>query len=376
MFFSHLKKLWDEYASLVTLRSNNCATAKAYVEHNQHQHLLQFLMGLNDSYGHVRSQILMMNPLPSVNQAYSILSQEESQRNLSFSSVKRSPTPLLANRTPFEVLFNKSTSFGHIKVFGCFCYASNFKPIDKFDVRAKPYVFLCYPIHQKGYKLLDLSTNQFIVSRDVIFHEDIFSFSTKSSLSSIFPKSPSLIHDDSPLFSSSNSSTIDNSPTPSVSISSSISPVATAPLRQSTRLSKPPIWTTDYVCSNISLTYSSSTAHSISTYLNYSKLSLSYQSFLASVSTFTEPQLYHEAASDPNWREAMTKEIAALEANQTWDIVPLPSGKKPIGCRWVYKVKYKVDGRIERFKPRLVAKGYTQHYGTDYVDTLSPVVKL
>ncbi|XP_075498842.1 uncharacterized protein LOC142537170 [Primulina tabacum] len=92
VYFSHLKKPWDEYASLVTLPSCSCDTARAYVEHDQYQHLLQFLMGLNEICGHIRSQILMMSPLPSVNQAYSILSQEESHRNvLSSSSIINVP---------------------------------------------------------------------------------------------------------------------------------------------------------------------------------------------------------------------------------------------------------------------------------------------
>lgn len=59
VYFSHLK-LWDEHTSLITLPSCNCETAKAYVEHEQHQRLLQFFMGLNDGYGHLRSQILLM----------------------------------------------------------------------------------------------------------------------------------------------------------------------------------------------------------------------------------------------------------------------------------------------------------------------------
>ena len=56
----------------------------------------------------------------------------------------------------------------------------------------------------------------------------------------------------------------------------------------------------------------------------------------------------------------MASEIKALEANNTWSFQPLSPGKKAIGCKWVYKVKYKVDGTVERFKARLVAKGYTQ----------------
>lgn len=53
--------------------------------------------------------------------------------------------------------------------------------------------------------------------------------------------------------------------------------------------------------------------------------------------------------------QAMKAEIQALEDNKTWEIVPLPTGKKPIGCRWVYKIKYKADGEVERLKARLVA---------------------
>ncbi|XP_075487401.1 uncharacterized protein LOC142526717 isoform X2 [Primulina tabacum] len=81
-YYSKLKHLWDKYASLVTLPSCACDTARQYLKHEQHQRLLQFLIGLNDSYIPIRSQILMMTPLPTVGQVFSILSQEETHRSL------------------------------------------------------------------------------------------------------------------------------------------------------------------------------------------------------------------------------------------------------------------------------------------------------
>lgn len=91
--------------------------------------------------------------------------------------------------------------------------------------------------------------------------------------------------------------------------------------------------------------------------------------FIAQVSAQDEPRSYSEAIQKKEWLHAMQHELSALQNNHTWILVDLPKGKKAISCKWVYKLKLKSDGSIERYKARLVARGFTQKQGIDYDET-------
>ncbi|GMJ02586.1 hypothetical protein HRI_003927800 [Hibiscus trionum] len=117
-------------------------------------------------------------------------------------------------------------------------------------------------------------------------------------------------------------------------------------------------------------------SYPIEDYISSSKLLEHYKTFIGNISSVYEPSFYHQSVKYPEWREAMHAELKAMEDLHTWTVVPLPSGKQPIDCKWVYRVKYKADGSVDRCKARLIAKGFTQIEGIDYTDTFSPATKL
>ncbi|MCO5547412.1 hypothetical protein L7F22_000861 [Adiantum nelumboides] len=98
--------------------------------------------------------------------------------------------------------------------------------------------------------------------------------------------------------------------------------------------------------------------------------------FMAKVAQDIEPTCFEETAENVKWQEAMNEGMDTLYGNEVWELVPLPKGKKLIGCRWVYKLKHNSDGSVSRYKARLVAKGYAQTYGIDYEETFALVAKM
>jgi len=89
------------------------------------------------------------------------------------------------------------------------------------------------------------------------------------------------------------------------------------------------------------------------------RLSKSYEFTVNQLSTVSIPNSVQHALADPKWTKAVNEEMEALQKNATWKLASLPEGKSTIGCKSVFTVKLKADGNIDKYKLRLVAKGYT-----------------
>ena len=92
-----------------------------------------------------------------------------------------------------------------------------------------------------------------------------------------------------------------------------------------------------------------------------------------------DPQTYEEAImsiGSGKWQEAMNSKMDSIYSNKMWYLVDVPKGIVPISCKWIFKKKIEVDGKVETYKARLVAKRYRQRQGINYDETFTPVIML
>ncbi|KAL5785970.1 hypothetical protein ACOSQ2_008362 [Xanthoceras sorbifolium] len=374
---SNAPRIFEIQRDIAYLRQEQLSISAYYtklkVQHDQ-QKLMQFLMGLNDSYSGVRGQILLMNPLPSVRQAYSSVSQEEKQRLLTSTHAADDSggTAAMAVRSNNSRKFTPSAGPRRLdRPYGPPDFKSQEKSPDfsgggrRVDQdrkqtgfgRGRPHcthcgelghwIQTCYELH--GYPAGHPKA-QFTGPKR--FHNNNR------------PAANQVTEDSSPVVSISEVqlkqllSLLDNKTEGSSSQAHAVTKPGLSTI--TTRSWIIDSGATDHISSSSKLFFRATKNCSLPPVLLPT----------------AEPKSYSEAAAHPKWQEAMSSELQALQANGTWSLVPLPAGKSPIGCKWVFKIKHRSDGSIERYKARLVAKGFTQLEGIDYQDTFSPTAKI
>uniref|UniRef100_A0A2N9GG47 CCHC-type domain-containing protein n=1 Tax=Fagus sylvatica TaxID=28930 RepID=A0A2N9GG47_FAGSY len=229
--------------------------------------------------------------------------------------INRSPRVALDGKVTEEVWTGQEVDYSFMRIFGCPAYVHiSGEDRSKLDPKSNKCIFLGFKKGVKGYKLWDPVAQKVVISRDVVFDE--------KSMTKAFKEEK---------------------------VSSSRKQIAP-----------------DQIGLNATKDHQSGMVLRILSLMLYLPVA-------KDPSTFQEAI---ESSEKDKWMEAMVEENESLSKNKTWELTELPKGKKPIGCKWVFKKKEAVSEKEgERFKARLVAKGYSQRHGIDYDEVFSPVVR-
>ncbi len=277
----------------------------------------------------------------------------------------RCPTRALDSITPEEAWSGRMPCIAHMRVFGCVAYAMvPDEKRGKLDSKGTKCLFLGYCEGTKAYRLMCLQTKKIIKSRDVVFMEDSTSVGNDLEIRpSGRNEGPTVVVVDesskSPKCEDPDERVGDNvvandEVTEGPSLSDGNGERFGVDGRYPTRKRRPlGEWWKNHILPQ-------------------------YDEERANVAFLEDPLNLCEAMRSEDaskWEAAMQEEYASLMANGTWELSILPTGRKSVGCKWVFRTKRDASGEIVRHKARLVAKGYSQVAGVDFDETFAPVAK-
>eukprot|EP00253_Pinus_taeda_P021484 PITA_21484 len=274
----------------------------------------------------------------------------------------RSPTASLDRITPYEAWFVFKPRVKHLRVFGSICYALVPKEKrTKLDSRSLKCTMIGYSDEKKRYHLL--TNGKLIVSMDVIFDETesksadeieklLHKLETKGSKRNgkmqSQPTSPNWYELDFP-------SSEDDSSSPSTSTTSSWS-CSSSSASLSSNNSFDEAQTSEHQLPKWAVQLLKDVKPDEQNKTGTRRAHISEGNFTLIAKDFTEPSTYKEAVKHKEWQQAMVEEYQAVIDNNTWKLVDCPANVKPIGCKWVYRIKYNQTGELEKYKARLLAK--------------------
>ena len=234
----------------------------------------------------------------------------------------RVPTRSLKKTTPYEKWYGRKPDLSHIRVFGCMCYAyipdTNRK--GKLSKKADKRRFIGYSLQTKGYRLFDEGTSKVLVRQDVIFNEVDFQYN-----------SGTVEVTNGETTNGQEQVVIPEDKEEPIEPPEQVNPEGDQ-YRYPRRHRSAPI------------------RYGIDEYVD--------AAFLGA-GQMEEPKSIEEALKSKEWKGAADSEYQSLMENETWKLVKVPSGRKPVECKWIFKTKCTNDGKVEHYKARLVAKGYT-----------------
>ncbi|CAA7013624.1 unnamed protein product [Microthlaspi erraticum] len=289
--------------------------------------------------------------------------------------LNRIATRSMKEITPYEAFRSKKPNISHLRVFGCIGYAKvDSALLKKLDDRSRRLVHLGTEPGTKGYRLLDPQTKKIVVSRDVVFDE-IRGWNWSGNSQNQSEVDGFTIeygeYGNHGIKGVANSETIEteaeNDETAAVDVggmeennrdedseedSDNGEGNNQIELRRSQRVRTQPSYLNDYI------------------------LLAEIEGELLLMCLNDEPRDFYEAKESKSWMAACEDEINSIVKNKTWTLVDLPVGAKPIGLKWVFKLKRNSDGSINKHKARLVAKRYVQRYGIDFEEVFAPVARI